>query len=108
MGSVLKERRRNMQRRWQSHRRSPSRSASSQPSTSGWTRIATWPILSGKQELVVEGMKFGYMRRGESGEPILEAETVLRKARHACAALAMTDRNQLSLRRLLAYPGSFL
>src|SRR4051794_21878386 len=44
-------------------------------------RHLSYPLRVGKQELVVEGMKFGYMRRGEPGEPILEAELVLRKAR---------------------------
>src|SRR3954469_21103108 len=44
-------------------------------------RHLSYPLRVGKQELVVEGMTFGYMRRGQPGEPILEAETVLRKAR---------------------------
>jgi len=44
-------------------------------------RHLAYPTRVGKQELVVEGLKMAYMRRGKPGEPILEAETVLRKDR---------------------------
>src|SRR4051812_16278251 len=44
-------------------------------------RHLSYPRRVGKQELVVEGLKMAYMRRGNPGEPILEPVEVVRKAR---------------------------
>ena len=42
-------------------------------------RHLSYPRRVGKQELVVEGLKMAYKRRGKAGEPILEEEIVSRR-----------------------------